>query len=558
MLVAQLKKSGDFCAEEGVGVHSVEQKSVSALTIDEIREAQLNDPECTDARRRMAVGEATPYKEDERGLIVRVADIDGTIQILVPLGLRQRVLYLSHYTPLAGHPGITKPFYTMRQTFYWPSMSADVRKVSQNCDVCAQERIKLRTHSAPLKLFPAQKPLEFVAIDILGPLERAAVDGSRYILVMTDRFSKLTKAVPLKKITAHKVAQAFLEHWCFNYEFPAILLSDNGSQFTAALFKTVCTELGIRQLFTTAYHPQTNGQVERFNRTILAGIRAFRADNPKYWPELVPMLTYAYNTQVHTSIGVTPFQLVLSRPPGSVVLRQEPNYEDGENRPRLFLKRFTAAVKELAAGATEKLTKAQERYKRDFDKRVRPLTHAKTGDMVYVSREQPTRASPGDNPRKHKLSSKAIGPFEVLDSDQHTVTVLREDGFIERVTRNRTSRAPKRDQGTNRTAQQNSEESPGKNTREVEYRPGTTAVRTPGDEDDSAEYHVVDRVIKYLPEEDKFLVRWAGYGPTDDTMEPPSHLRWNTMVQFFRSAKKKIPNHLYQYRPGRTSIRNQL
>ena len=267
-----------------MGVHTVEKKSVTAITVDEIREAQLNDPECTEARRRIIVGEKTPYKEDERGLIVRVADIDGAVQILVPLALRQRVLYLSHYTPLAGHPGITKQFYTMRQNFYWPSMSADVRKVSQNCDVCAQERIKLRTHFAPLKLFPAQRPLEFVAIDILGPLERSAADGSRYILVMTDRFSKLTKAVPLKKITAHKVAQAFLEHWCFNYGFPAMLLSDNGSQFTAALFKTVCTELGIRQLFTTAYHPQTNGQVERFNRTILAGIRAFRDGNPKCWP----------------------------------------------------------------------------------------------------------------------------------------------------------------------------------------------------------------------------------------------------------------------------------
>ena len=128
-------------------------------------------------------------------------------------------------------------------------MAADIRKVSQNCEACAKERIKLRTHSAPLKLFPARKPLEFVAIDILGLIEKTS-DGFQYILVMTDRFSKLTKVVPLKKITAHTVAQAFLVHWCFNYGLPAVLLSDNGSQFTAALFKTVCTELGIRQSFT--------------------------------------------------------------------------------------------------------------------------------------------------------------------------------------------------------------------------------------------------------------------------------------------------------------------
>ena len=161
---------------------------MTALTIDEISEVQLNDPECTEACRHIAAGDATRFKEDERGLIVRVADIDGIIQILVPLKLSQRVLCLSHYTPLVGHPGITEQFYTMRQTFYWPTMAADVRKVSQNCDLCAQERIKLRSHSAPLKLFPAQRTLEFVAFDILGPLERAAADGSRYILVMTEGF----------------------------------------------------------------------------------------------------------------------------------------------------------------------------------------------------------------------------------------------------------------------------------------------------------------------------------------------------------------------------------
>ena len=122
-------------------------------------------------------------------------------------------------------------------------------------------------------------------------------------------------------------------------------LSDNGSQFTAGLFKMVCTHLGIRQAFTTTYHPQTNGQVDRFNRKILTGIRGFLADNTRDWPELVPMLTYAYNAQVHSSLGVTPFQLVLSRPPGYVVSKQEPVLDDAGSTPREFLKRFMAAVK---------------------------------------------------------------------------------------------------------------------------------------------------------------------------------------------------------------------
>ena len=102
-------------------------------------------------------------------------------------------------------------------------MSADIRNVSFNCHACAKERVKLRAHSAPLKLFQAKAPLEYVAIDIQGPLPRAS-DRSKYLLVITDRFSKLTRAVPLRSITAFTVAKAFVQHWILAYGAPAFLL----------------------------------------------------------------------------------------------------------------------------------------------------------------------------------------------------------------------------------------------------------------------------------------------------------------------------------------------
>jgi transposase InsO family protein len=92
-------------------------------------------------------------------------------------------------------------------------------------------------------------------------------------------------------------------------------LSDNGGQFTSKFFQKCCTLLGIKQGFTTTYHPQCNGQVERFNRTILAQLRAYVGEYQNDWDLYHEALTFAYNTQVHTSTGISRFELTLSRPP---------------------------------------------------------------------------------------------------------------------------------------------------------------------------------------------------------------------------------------------------
>ena len=291
--------------------------------------------------------------EDDRGLVIHVAPLDGRHQMVIPPPLRQRALHLAHYTPASGHPGISRQFYTMRKDMYWPQMAADIAKVSKECHACANERVKLRQHASPMKLFPASAPLEFVAIDILGPLNPASQDGNKFVLVITDRFSKLTRAIPMRTITALNVAKEFVQHWICAYGPPKYLLSDNGSQFTSKLFAFVCAQFGIKNLFTAAYHPQTNGQTERFNRTILAGIRSFCQDNLRTWSQYVGPLTYAYNTQVHSSTGVSPFDLVVSRPLKSAAIRDELGHEDIP-RARDKVEQFRRAVKALADGAGER------------------------------------------------------------------------------------------------------------------------------------------------------------------------------------------------------------
>ena len=122
-------------------------------------------------------------------------------------------------------------------------------------------RVKLRKHLTRLRQFPATRPIESLAIDILGPLPKTKA-GKQLLLVITDRFTKLTQVVALRTVTAYAVAVAFCDAWVFKYGVPRTLLSDNRTQFNAKFFHRTCCVLGVTILYTSAYHPQTNGPVE--------------------------------------------------------------------------------------------------------------------------------------------------------------------------------------------------------------------------------------------------------------------------------------------------------
>jgi transposase InsO family protein len=119
----------------------------------------------------------------------------------------------------------------------------------------------------------------------------------------------------VRKTTALAVAKAFCAHTVFAYGPPKFLLSDNGPHFVAKFFLEVCRELGIAKVFTTAYSPQTNCQVERFNRTILNALRTYVANSQNDWDDYTAAITFGYNSRVHRILGYAPFELVLSRPP---------------------------------------------------------------------------------------------------------------------------------------------------------------------------------------------------------------------------------------------------
>ncbi len=145
---------------------------------------------------------------------------------------------------------------------------------------------------------------------------------------MVDRFSKLCRFRALRIATAEKVAQAFCEDWVFTYGAPKTLLTDNGPKLTSKLFLEACRIVGVVNDFTSTYHPQTNGQTERLNRTLASILRHYLAEDQASWDRYHPSLSYAYNRGVHQSKRTSPFELVLSRPPtplGAESLNDVPN-----------------------------------------------------------------------------------------------------------------------------------------------------------------------------------------------------------------------------------------
>jgi Integrase core domain len=228
------------------------------------------------------------------------------------------------------------------------------------------------------------------------------------MLVISDRYSKHIRVIPLPSITAERVAFAFFNNWICCYGKPLIFLSDKGSQFVSRFFQAVCATLDVRQLLTSTYHPQTNGQVERFNRTILSSLTHFVAANQNDWDTLALAHTYGYNSQVHASTSLSPFELVLSRPPTVGVMETRPISASNLSKPE-FRTTFLRKVQQLATTATESIRRQQQRYKDVYDAHVRERNRdIRPGDLVFVKTfSHQTDVSP-------KLLFPAAGPYVVI------------------------------------------------------------------------------------------------------------------------------------------------
>jgi len=169
---------------------------------------------------------------------------------------------------------------TLRRYVYWPTMVEDVYKHVEKCPACAKNRLSEKRHTSTMKLFPALEPFSGLAMDLIGPLTTSR-GGHKHVLVMCDRFTKLTRAILLLDATALTVSSAFIDTWVAAYGIPDSVLTDNGPQFDSVHYQGILGLLGIASNHTFPYHLQTNGQLERDNRTLVRQLRCYIAQNQK-------------------------------------------------------------------------------------------------------------------------------------------------------------------------------------------------------------------------------------------------------------------------------------
>ena len=183
-------------------------------------------------------------------------------------------------------------------------MSNDIAYWIRTCDKCQRRKHPNPKRKAPLVPIVTGEPNERLQMDITGPWP-TTITGYKYVLVITDMFSKYTEAFAMKDMKAETVADHLLKGWIKKKGPPAEIHTDQGTNFESSLIADFCKTYQIHKTRTSGYHPESDGQVERFNRSLKQMIYGI-AERTDTWEEYLDHCTAAYNGTVHESTGFTP------------------------------------------------------------------------------------------------------------------------------------------------------------------------------------------------------------------------------------------------------------
>ncbi|CAF1139059.1 unnamed protein product, partial [Didymodactylos carnosus] len=295
-------------------LQSASPSALLDLSEEKIRSEQLQDNIIQEKIARCNLTTKTNYKMIN-GILHRTnLSSCSTPLPYLPQTMIQAVLFANHDHPLSGHFGIERTYNKLKDKYYWPKMFETIQNYVQSCPECSQYNIQRRKPPGHLKpIRPPNEVFQVLGMDWWGPTQQESSDGNRYVLVITDLLSKYVIAKAFPANNALTTATMFMEEFILNHGAPECLITDQGSHFNNELMQAITKMIDTKHVFSTAYHPQTNGQVERFNATFCQQLSKYCHHNSEDWDHYLKYVVYAYNNTKHSSTKFTPYELAFNR-----------------------------------------------------------------------------------------------------------------------------------------------------------------------------------------------------------------------------------------------------
>ena len=386
------------------------QSSLPQVTTEEWRNYQRNDPVLAKVIKYKESGhppDKEKKKSEDRDVLSILRDWDRLVfrdkvlfrqrqerggdkffQLLLPKTHHDMVFKALHDE--SGHFGRERTLDLVRSRFFWPHMADDIDKRVRTCPRCIRRKLPpAAVRTAPLVNIKTSEPMELVCIDHLS-LKSSGEDQSS-ILVITDHFSRYAQAIPVPNQTAKTTARVLFNSFIVHYGFPGRLHSDQGRGFESEVIKQLCQVTGITKSRTTPYHPQGNGQVERFNRTLLEMLGTLPENKKAAWKKYVAPLVHAYNSTRNDATGFSPYFLMYGRHPRlpvDIALGLEPRAPSKVSH-RTYAEQLRERLSAAYKLASEHAGKCAMKNKNQYDVNLRAAV-LYPGDRVLVKVVAPT------------------------------------------------------------------------------------------------------------------------------------------------------------------------
>lgn len=333
--------------------------------------------------------------------------------------VRAQILKTAHDSAASAHCDAFRTFLNISQFYHWPKMQRTINDYVKTCHRC--QRAKLKTG----KPFGTYTPLDIpddrwrgINIDFISGMEPDAKTKNDSVMVVTDRFSKMSHFIAVQKTaTTEDICNVFIKEIFRLHGAPRVIVSDRDKLFTSALWDRFAQRLGIKLNFTTSHNPQADGQVERVNRTLAEKVSAVFNEYPTSWEEMLPMIEFAYNNTYQATIKATPFLAAYAFHPRFVGMLNpiEPSVRDpfGRENPgkgqQALLDRILRSAEVIREIVTRNIAAEQERISiKENGKKLAPVF--KVGDQVLLDNSAFVKPIKGQ-----KFQFKWYGPFEITE-----------------------------------------------------------------------------------------------------------------------------------------------